>query len=87
MKPLTEHERYEQRVMAGILPLPRRKLAEGWKKTSEGYELKTDKGLAKVYKRGTRWFVSLGKQEAELGQRASFDHAEGELKKMLREDL
>jgi len=51
-----------------------------WERTPEGFEMKTTKGLAKLYKKGKReWFVSVDGKEKSLGKRASFDHAEGYL--------
>jgi hypothetical protein len=51
-----------------------------WKKTPKGYEMKTSKGLAKLYKKGREWVLSIEGDEVRLGRRASFDHAEGALK-------
>jgi hypothetical protein len=53
-----------------------------WKKTGEGYELKTSMGLAKLYKKGKQWMLAMGDEEVSLGRRASFDHAEGILKEL-----
>jgi len=60
---------------------------EEWKKTPDGYEMETTKGLAKIfYKKGKRggkkWFMSLDGKEYAFGRRASFDHAEGVLVKV-----
>jgi len=52
-----------------------------WKKTSDGYEMVTSKGLAKIFSKkgkrgGKKWFMSIAGKEYEFGRRASFDHAE-----------
>lgn len=58
-----------------------------WKKTADGYEMETTKGLAKLFVKkgprgGKKWFISIGGKETSLGRRASFDHAEGVLQDM-----
>lgn len=58
-----------------------------WKKTSDGYEMMTSKGLAKIFSKkgkrgGKKWFMSVAGKEYEFGRRASFDHAEGILSKI-----
>lgn len=54
-----------------------------WKKTPDGYEMSTTKGVAKLFKRGKReWFISVDGKEQSLGKCASFDHAEGYLEEI-----
>jgi len=57
-----------------------------WKKTPDGYEMKTKMGVAKLTKQGTKinspWVLSLGDESVKLPRKASFDHAEGILKEL-----
>ena len=58
-----------------------------WKKTADGYEMMTTKGLAKLFTKkgkrgGKKWFIEVDGKETALGRRASFDHAEGVLVSM-----
>jgi hypothetical protein len=54
----------------------------GWKKTADGYEWDTSKGMARLFKKGKAWYLSFGGEEVKLPRRASFDHAEGILKEL-----
>lgn len=53
-----------------------------WKKTADGYEIRTKLGQATLSKKGKKWILSVGGESVELGRRASFDHAEGILVKL-----
>lgn len=62
-----------------------RKLLEataGWKKTADGYEWDTSMGMARLFKKGKSWYLSLGDEEVKLPGKATFDHAEGILKEL-----
>lgn len=55
-----------------------------WRKTADGYEVETTKGLAKIFSKkgkrgGKKWFIEVDGKEHALGRRGSFDHAEGVL--------
>jgi hypothetical protein len=53
-----------------------------WKKTPEGYSVRTSIGVATLAKVKKKWVLRVGEHEVELPRRASFDHAERILVKM-----
>jgi hypothetical protein len=51
-----------------------------------GYEAKTSMGKVTLTKRKKRWIMKVGKHEIDLGRKASFDRAEGELLRISKLD-